>query len=568
MKNEDFDRRVRAFFAAAPRPSAPDSVGRMPASPDGGEPGRVPIRMTGFHRARGLAGLGMAGLVVAVVVGIALSARSAAPNAGPVGPSASASASGSAGTRPPAAPVVAGSPYAMGGLTWQELGIGAFDGVESLALFPIDQGLLVVGTSRTAPVRLWLSTDGRQFQPLDAAAFATDDPAKQQVAVDGLVKGPAGYVAVGALSAPKNPDGVYGTPAPLVWRSEDGLHWSRVTAQGLPAGGLTAIAAVSGGYVVALEPTQTGTGMVPYLAYFSADGNSWQATPVVATVVVGREGHVVATTIDSAVAVTDDGKDWTTLHPAKQVVTVEAAPEGFIAIAYDQATTRMSVSRSADGRTWTSAVEISADWANGMTYAMGRWVMVGPAPTGWNSATLLTSADAVAWRSSAIPAEVVGDAMLGGHFYPFGDGLLAVTQTESCCGKNLSEYGPLQVHLWWVRASLAGDAPGSTVPPEPTAAPTPSGGIGEQQALAIASARYPVTMTEPYAKLVTIGGFDPKQTLVPQDRLVWLVMVVVPKPGCSGKAPGPSPCDLPYTSLAVIVDYMSGDIIEVVDTNR
>lgn len=72
-------------------------------------------------------------------------------------------------------------------------------------------------------------------------------------------------------------------------------------------------------------------------------------------------------------------------------------------------------------------------------------------------------------------------------------------------------------------------------------------------------------MTQAYGKLVPIGGIDPGETLVPSDRLVWAVTVLVPKPACSGKAPGPSPCELPYGSLTVMVDYYSGEVIEVVD---
>jgi hypothetical protein len=74
--------------------------------------------------------------------------------------------------------------------------------------------------------------------------------------------------------------------------------------------------------------------------------------------------------------------------------------------------------------------------------------------------------------------------------------------------------------------------------------------------------------TQPYGKLVTIGGFDPKQTLVSPDRLVWAVVVFVPKPDCtpSGNAVLPA-CGLPYSSVAVLVDYFTGDIVETVDQN-
>lgn len=118
-----------------------------------------------------------------------------------------------------------------------------------------------------------------------------------------------------------------------------------------------------------------------------------------------------------------------------------------------------------------------------------------------------------------------------------------------------------------MRAAQAGDAPGATAPPEPTVAPvaTPTGGITEAQAIEVATARLqPMKGATPYGKLVTIGGFDPKQTAVSPDRLVWAVIILVPNPECSPPPNSkPSACDLPYKSMAVLVDYTTGDIVEV-----
>jgi hypothetical protein len=277
----------------------------------------------------------------------------------------------------------------------------------------------------------------------------------------------------------------------------------------------------------------------------------------------------VALTSQSAIAVSDDGKTWTTVHPAKQVVTLEASPDGFIAIAYDQATTKMSVLRSSDGRNWTNVGEPSANWANGMTYAMGRWMMFGASPGGpapWEAVN--TSPDGLSWQLSSIPYEVLRGGSPGSVF-PFGDGFFTESTVQLGPG-TFDTSGPMQVHLWWVRAAAAGDAPGSTAPPEPTVAPpvaTPTGGITEAQAIAVATARLqPMKGTTPYGKLVTIGGFDPKQTAVSPDRLVWAVMILVPNPECSPPPnPKPSACDLPYKPMAVLVDYTSGDIVEVLD---
>jgi hypothetical protein len=575
MKNDEIGRRVQAFFAATPRPFAPDALRRLPATVVSAGPDRERVRVPGVFGVRRWVGLGLAGLVIAATLAMTVGVRMAGPGGGstgsPVAPGltrAGPSSSAAATSVAPATPAGTGAPYSMGSLAWQEVGIGAFDGVEDLAFFPVDQGLLVLGTSRTAQARLWLSSDGLTFQPLDASAFASGDPSRQMVGMTGLVKGPAGYLAVGRQVLPMTESTKPEAPSPLVWRSADGLHWSRLDPQGLPQSGIRSIAATSTGYVVALDAAFSDSSTGPLSAYVSADGTSWQATSIATVDVVAHAGHVVAVTSGGAVAVTDDGGNWTTLHPSKQVVTVEAGPDGFVGITYDQATTRMSVIRSPDGRSWTNAGETSANWVNGMIYAMGRWVTLGSSPGGpspWSP--IIMSTDGVAWQSTAIPYEVLTKSLTGGvSFHPFGDGLFAETQVEIGWGDVVS-HGPLQVHLWSVRATRSGDTPGSTVPPEPTMPPvaTPAGGISEEKAIAIASARYPNQMTQASGKLVPIGGIDPGETLVPSDRLVWAVTVLVPKPACSGKAPGPSPCELPYASLTVMVDYYSGDIIEVVD---
>jgi len=519
----------------------------------------------------------MAGVLFVIVIAVAIGVRMSGSNAGsggsPASPQSSRSpsplaAASPASSVPSVSPIGGDVAYSLGDLSWQEVGIGTFDGVEYLSLFPVDQGLLVLGTSRKAPARLWLSRDGLTFESLDAAAFASDDPARQMVAMTGLVKGPAGYIAVGRQMPPAVEGTKSEAPSPLVWRSADGLHWSRLDPKGLPQSGIRSIAATSNGYVVALDAAFSDSSMGPLSAYTSTDGTSWQATSIATVDVVGHDGHIVAVTSDGAVAITDDGSNWTTLHPSKQVVTVEAGPDGFVGIAYDQATTRMSVIRSPDGRSWSNAGDTAGNWTNGMVWALGRWVMLGPSPGGpspW--APIITSPDGVTWQSTAIPYEVLAKSLTGGvSLHPFGSGLFAETQGEIGQGSMVA-YGPLQVHLWWVRAARAEDTPGSTVPPEPTIPPvaTPAGGISEEKAIAIASARYPNQMTQASGKLVPIGGIDPGETLVPSDRLVWAVTVLVPKPACSGKAPGPSPCELPYASLTVMVDYYSGDIIEVVD---
>lgn len=573
MKNDEVGRRVRAFFGTSPRPPAPDALRRLPSKVATAMPDRERVRTPGVFGVRRWVGLGLAGLVIAATLAITVGVRMSGPGVGstgsPVAPGltpASPSSSAAATSVAPVTPAGTGAPYSMGGFAWQEVGIGAFDGVESVAFFPIDQGLLVVGTSRTAQTRLWLTIDGSDFQELDASPFRSDDPVTQQVRMTGLAKGPAGYIAVGARVQPGKPGSGTGTSSPLVWRSTDGLRWSAVSTRGLPAGDLGSVVATSTGYVAALSPSYSQTSGTVSPVFTSADGESWQATSVIATKVVSHAGHIVALTSNNSLAVTDDGSKWTTPRLATQVTSVTAGPDGFVAGTYDQAATKMSVIRSPDGRTWTNAGVTSNSSVGAMTYAMSSWVVLA-GPDGvhdWSRIT--TSQDAVTWQESPIPDQVLGKAMPGGHLMAFRNGFLAVMQAEIGPG-SMTEYGPLQVHLWWVRTARPGDVPGAPMPTFPPVV-TPSGGITEARAIEIAGARYPVTMTDIYAKLVTIGDFDPKQTLVPAGTPVWAVMVIVPKPSCSGKAPGPSPCDLPYTPLTVIVDYYTGDIIEVIDNSK
>ena len=561
MKNDEFDRQVRAFFERAPRPAAPDALRRLPGRlPAEGE-GRT-MRPARVRRGSALAGMSMAGLVV-VVLAVALlrlpgghSASSGSPAGGSSAPTAS-----------PTHPATAGPAYALDGFAWHEVGAGTFDGVESLAFFPLDKGSLVVGTSRTAQVRLWLTTDGSTFQPLDASAFASDDPAKHQVFVDGATKGPGGFLAVGGLLTAVS-TGVMGPASPLVWHSSDGTHWSRLETHGLPASGLSYVAATDGAYVVSEQPDFTSSRISAFPAYESTDGVSWEATSVAAVRVLGHAGHVVALTQTSAIAVSDDGSRWETLHPASQVVNIVTSTEGFLATAYDQTSTKWTALTSPDGHNWTGAGTTSTTLAADIVRASGRWIMVGQTSGGLNTIPLLTSPDALDWHSIAIPQQVIGAANLSSIPYPYRDGFFAETQVQLSPG-GLSDYGPLQAHLWWVRAAQAGDSPGSTAPPEPTVAPvaTPTGGITEAQAIKVATARYqPMAGTTPFGKLVPISGFDPKQTAVSPDRLVWAVMVLVPKPECSPPpSPKPSACDLPYKSEVVLVDFLSSEILEVLD---
>ena len=456
MNDAEFDRRVRAFFAGAPRPSAPEKLWRVPSKLEA-EPGLEPVRARGQFAGKWQASLGMACMVVAIVA-LAVGTRAVLPGGAPDAPPADPSV-------PTAAPRIEGLPYALDGLTWQEVGIGAFEGLSDLWLFETGQGHLVVGTKQSTQIRLWYTPDGFDFQPLDASAFAVDDPSTSTMMVNSVVKGPAGYIAAGTewSLGPQRSAGM--TPSPRVWRSEDGLHWNRLQAQGLPAEDVTSLAAVGDGYVAALGP-KTANGVTTYFpAFFSADGASWQPGPLVGKV-VGQGGHVVAVTADSSLDLSDDGKTWTPLHPARHIVNVVASRDGFLAYASDESPAPIILG-SSDGRTWTAGGIAAGDWSGGMVYAMRRWVTVGGPNQG---SPIFTSTDGFSWQSSAIPYELRGRQLPGDRLFAGTDGFFA---TSSLASEPIPGYDASQVHLWWVRQSQEGDVPGFTPTPASTPTPTP-----------------------------------------------------------------------------------------------
>ena len=86
MKNDEFDRRVRSFFAGAPRPTAPGSLRRLPAPVVETGQGRERSSGTFGERRRvirGLAGIGLAGLVIAGAVAVTVGVRMAGPGVEP-----------------------------------------------------------------------------------------------------------------------------------------------------------------------------------------------------------------------------------------------------------------------------------------------------------------------------------------------------------------------------------------------------------------------------------------------------------------------------------------------------
>ena len=96
---------------------------------------------------------------------------------------------------------------------------------------------------------------------LDGSRWSEERPSAMMGAtIGGLAIGPTGMVAVGQLGG-----------RPAVWRSPDGLTWSRVGPAGAPTGGTVTDVAQAGSHWVAV-----GNSAGQAMTWLSNDGSSWQ----------------------------------------------------------------------------------------------------------------------------------------------------------------------------------------------------------------------------------------------------------------------------------------------------
>jgi hypothetical protein len=95
-------------------------------------------------------------------------------------------------------------------------------------------GFLLVGARVDASggpgAAVWHSTDGKAFTLVDSDP-ALESDARGSTEVDAAAVGPSGFVAVGGITPPHNPQV---QRDPIAWHSADGLHWSRIAFPATP----------------------------------------------------------------------------------------------------------------------------------------------------------------------------------------------------------------------------------------------------------------------------------------------------------------------------------------------
>jgi hypothetical protein len=226
--------------------------------------------------------------------------------------------------------------------------------------------------SGTNSFEAWTTSDFKTWRSAILPA-----PSGEFECVRGLAVGPAGYLAWAfAQSASPN----------LMWRSDDGTSWQRVTTTGLPwNANVLELISVAGGYAIeGFLGDRAAT-------WFSPDGVTWtQAWTGPAPV----------------------GYEYYRLGPV-----LEAAGGGYVSFGSVDETSRRLIWTSQDRLHWTLSQTLSQSEAPGD----GRFAIVGKGPNGYVAAaggsidtatssagapTVWTSTDGRSWQPETLPAAV------------------------------------------------------------------------------------------------------------------------------------------------------------------
>lgn len=302
------------------------------------------------------------------------------------------------------------------------------------------EGFVAIGSQTPISAVVWTSSDGQSWR----IAVGFPDPADQRlnaVAVKGTTsvivgRGPRGVAAwvsttpgqwqaatvptaEGSITAvTATTDGFvaggylgpeFGAADSAVWRSPDGLTWSRVRdAVGLADGRISGVATTSFGIVAVGTSGDPGDGRAA--SWVSNDGEHWAransqdalidgamlsvAPTSTGVVAVGRIGSGDR----SAAWTSSDGLSWnrapdlasfgssSTYAPHAEMSDVVATRNGLLAVGWNSSSSNGSavVWRSTDGLTWTRDPDEPGLSGGGMSgVAVGRDSIVAVGSTGW-----------------------------------------------------------------------------------------------------------------------------------------------------------------------------------------
>jgi hypothetical protein len=279
------------------------------------------------------------------------------------------------------------------GLTWHEEPASPafvdfdpnnyFYSVSGVARAPGTTHLVAVGTrhsmgdNNAGDAAAWYSGDGgRTWQrAAQVAGFAN-------AAIDDVIAGPTGWIAVGIDGYPEGGTQFIGVRGAAVWTSTDGLHWKREATQTSFAGAYMAQILRSGqGFIASGTDAPTSVTSAQPPIWTSVDGKAWTRIPAsqgfgetweagVSAVSNGFVATVEAWGGPSSMWFSEDGATWKPAEPLPDGSSkacgggVIHLPSIDVAIANDcdsaSPSPRVMVWTSVDGRqTWQRAPSLS-----------------------------------------------------------------------------------------------------------------------------------------------------------------------------------------------------------------
>lgn len=482
------------------------------------------------------------------------------------------------------------------GWTWQQA-----DGTLVTSVFRVAEGFVGLCTDTSSTQSVCTSADGSTWT-------APPDPAI--LTVDGndwfwpwhIVRSGDVYVSDG--EAQSCPTGIChpSVPAPaasdvgnVLWRSTDGVHWSRVDSPAFSGLYGLQVGLISGGFVaVGVSSDASGTGAD--WALTSTDGLTWTrasqlpvkpgsaageygAVPPAMVMLEGNQSSQPSLWAPGSVGVSVangsasdplewrslDGKTWAQVHvPSGMAFAIggRTSDGSYLGAAFPapSAVVGGQIVRSADGLTWHVDQGNLEGTISGLSYVGGRLVAsVSESPASLDSA----AATATATPAPAVATPLIWESLDLGHTWrplldatgrqmnggvgQIGDRLVVYSASSGLPGPRLVLLG-----------SLGGPVPTPTPPksylptPSPTPMASPSGGISRADAIRIAANAVSATPAEIDGATAELVFGDPVMDLA-NGRWAWEVTFTPVAGSSSGQ---------PTIVMVVMVDYLTGDVID------
>jgi hypothetical protein len=427
---------------------------------------------------------------------------------------------------------------------------------------------------------------GGQFEPFHVVKFGgfylaeTFSDTVGASAIASAVPTPTPCLSPSGCSSPEAVSQV------VLWRSGNGIRWSRVDSAAFSGLSLAGLGAIPGGFIVVAASTPGESGW----ALTSPDGLNWSRSSQlpVQPGSSGSEGEagffVSDTSSPNGAWRTLEGKEWTRLDLPAGVYTlgsVSAVPSGGyvgIGVSVGSPSAMMpgySMLRSQDGSTWRVDPGDLRGTLIGLC-AVGNRLVASVAPDPLTAETALTSLriwESLDWGHTWQPLLDPTGQQMSGTAFAMGDGLAIETPNASNVPEmtwvgtppgmspkvpvvpDATGHVPAPTAVGPVATVLgtAGPAPTSGEASQPTPPVTPSGGISQADAIRLAATALadspnaaPSSAAQVEAGQASLVYGNPI-AVEPQARWVWLITYGARSGTGSGGA--------------VVIDYATGVVV-------